>query len=303
MSIQACREPACVGRSGAVELVITSRAKDLGDFEVRRVLPAAERQRVGPFIFFDHMGPAAFAPGQGVGVRPHPHIGLATVTYLFEGVIRHRDSLGFDQPITPGAVNWMTAGRGIVHSERTPEDLRAQGSRLHGLQAWVALPAEAEESPPSFVHHPPETLPRVRHAGADLTLIAGSAFGVDSPVETASETLYLAGSLEAGAGLEVPQACEERAVYVASGEVEVAGEVLGVGAMAVLRSGAPATLRTGGPAQVAILGGAPIEGERHLWWNFVSSSRERLERAKADWKEGRFPEVPGDPEFIPLPAG
>jgi hypothetical protein len=307
MSIQACSEPVCAAESGVVELAITSRAKDLGDFEVRRVLPASERQRVGPFIFFDHMGPATFSSGQGVAVRPHPHIGLATVTFLFEGVIRHRDSLGFDQAITPGAVNWMTAGRGIVHSERTPDALREAGSTLHGLQVWLALPIAAEEQGPSFVHHPAEALPRIELPGARLTLIAGEAYGERSPVETASETFYLVGDLEPGAEVELPRDHEERAVYVVDGELELGERKFSRGEMAVVRAdrelGASPRIRARGASRIALIGGAALEGDRHLWWNFVSSSRERLEQAKSDWKAGRFPEVPGDPEFIPLPEG
>jgi len=301
MSIQACNEPRCTARTGAIELRIESRTRDLGGFEVRRVLPAAERQRVGPFVFFDQMGPSRFAPGRGVDVRPHPHIGLATVTYLFEGVILHRDSLGSVQPITPGAVNWMTAGRGIAHSERTPDERKASGSSLHGLQLWLALPREQEETDPEFVHHPEPTLPRIELPGAHLRLLAGSAFGERSPVETASETLYLVGELERGADLELPAEPEERAVYVAEGELGLEGELVGAGTMAVLRSGARARLEARAPARIALVGGAPLDGERHLWWNFVSSSRGRIERAKADWKNGRFAAVPGETEFIPLP--
>lgn len=303
MSIRPCHEPRCEDRTGTIELVIASQAKDLGDFEVRRVLPSPERQRVGPFIFFDHMGPAVFPSGRGVGVRPHPHIGLATVTYLFDGVIQHRDSLGFDQPITPGAVNWMTAGRGIVHSERTPEELRARGSRLHGLQVWLALPKEAEETAPSFVHHPAGTLPTIDRPGSHLTLIAGSAYGRRSPVRTASETFYLAGDLEPGAEIALPDEHEERAVYVVQGRLELDAESFGAGTMAVVRPGASPRLRAREASRVALLGGAPLAGERFLWWNFVSSSRERIEQAKSDWQSGRFAEVPGDPEFIPLPEG
>lgn len=301
MSIQACREPRCTSHDGSVELVIGSRAKDIGAFEVRRLLPASERQRVGPFIFFDHMGPAQLEPGPGMAVRPHPHIGLATVTFLFEGAIRHQDSLGFDQEITPGAVNWMTAGRGIVHSERTPEALQDAGSRLHGLQVWLALPLEAEETEPSFVHHPADTLPRVVTPGVRLALIAGEAYGERSPVEVASETFYLAGEMEAEAELALPEGHEERALYVVSGGVEVEGEAIPSATMVVFRSGAEPRLRATEPSRVALLGGAALPGERHLWWNLVSSSRERIEQAKADWQAGRFPGVPGDPEFIPLP--
>jgi len=301
MSVQPCNQPRCAAREGAIELLIEPRAKDLGDFEVRRVLPASERQRVGPFIFFDHMGPARFEPGRGVDVRPHPHIGLATLTYLFDGVILHRDSLGSVQPITPGAANWMTAGRGIVHSERTPADLRASGSSLHGLQVWLALPRELEEMDPSFVHHPKETLPRIVFPGVALQLIAGAAYGERSAVETTSETLYVAGELEPGAALELPSEHEERAVYVAEGELELDGEILGPGTMAVVRSGASARVVARAGTRLALVGGAPIEGKRHLWWNFVSSSRERIERAKSDWKNARFAKVPDETEFIPLP--
>jgi len=301
MSIQPCYEPRCALEEGAVEMLVLSRARDLGGFEVRRVLPAPERPRVGPFVFFDQMGPARFEPGRGLDVRPHPHIGLATVTWLFEGEILHRDSVGSVQPIRPGAVNWMTAGRGIVHSERTPERLRAGGPVLHGLQAWLALPREAEETEPGFSHHPAETLPRIERDGARLTLLAGTAYGERSPVETASPTLYLAGDLDAGASLPLPDEHAERGVYVAEGEVEVGGKTVGPGSLAVLRAGAAATVEARAASRVALLGGAPLEGERHLWWNFVSSSRERIERAKADWREGRFPAVPEETELIPLP--
>jgi redox-sensitive bicupin YhaK (pirin superfamily) len=301
MSTQPCEQPRCSAESGVIELRIESKPRDIGEMMVRRVLPSPERQRVGPFIFFDQMGPARFAPGQGLAVRPHPHIGLATLTYLFEGVILHRDSLGFVQPIEPGAANWMTAGRGIVHSERTPEEAEATGSALHGLQVWLALPLEQEESEPSFVHHPAASLPRIRRDGADLRLVVGDAWGERSPVVSASETLYLAGELEPGADLALPDEPEERAVYVAEGEVRVAGEVLSSGCMGVLRSGCAARVEADEKARIAVVGGAPLPGERHLWWNFVSSSRQRLEQAKKDWSEGRFATVPGDPEFIPLP--
>ena len=303
MSIQPCSQPSCEepADSASVELVIGSRAKDLGDLVVRRVLPSSERQRVGPFIFFDQMGPARLAAGSGIDVRPHPHIGLATVTYLFDGVIQHRDSLGSDQAITPGAVNWMTAGRGIVHSERTPQALRAEGSSLNGLQVWLALPRESEETDPAFVHHPASAMPRIERPGAVLTLIAGEAWGTRSPVETASPTFYAAGTLDAGAALAIPDEIEERAVYLVEGAIAIDGQRLAPGAMAVLRRSAQARIVAERASRLALVGGAPLEGERHLWWNFVSSSRERLEQAKSDWKEGRFPGVPGDPEFIPLP--
>ena len=263
MSTQPCSQPECAESDGAVALLIESKAKDLGDFEVRRVLPAPSRQRVGPFIFFDHMGPADFAPGQGIGVRPHPHIGLATVTYLFEGVIQHRDSLGFDQPIEPGAVNWMTAGRGIVHSERTPEPMRAAGSRLHGLQIWLALPHALEETEPAFVHHPADTIPHFTRPGVDLALIAGNAMGLVSPVEVASPMFYLAGEMQSGAEVELPNEHPERAVYVVEGRVELDGRTLEPGTMAVLCPGVAATIRASADSRVAMAGGAPIEGEAH----------------------------------------
>lgn len=302
MSIRDCSEPGCeMLEGGEVELIIGSRPKDLGGFSVRRVLPSAERRRVGPFVFFDHMGPATFPPGQGISVRPHPHIGLATVTFLFEGEIRHRDSLGSDQAITPGAVNWMTAGRGIVHSERTPDPLRASGSKAHGLQVWLALPKDSEEMEPSFVHHPASTLPRVTFPGVDLALIAGAAYGKASPVKAASETLYLAGELELGAAFRLPSGIDELAVYLLEGGVTIGGKALSPGAMAVIRRGATPEVVASRASRIAVVGGARLEGERHLWWNFVSSSKERLERAKSDWKAGRFPKVPGDDEFIPLP--
>jgi len=301
MSIQPCSEPRCDGRTGLVELVIDSRPKDLGELTVRRLLPAPSRQRVGPFVFFDHMGPAEFAPGTGVAVRPHPHIGISTVTYLFEGVIQHKDSLGFDQPITPGAVNWMTAGRGIVHSERSPEDLKARGSRLHGLQLWLALPEASQEIEPAFVHHPADTLPVARGEGWWMTLIAGSAYGEQSPVETVSATLYLAGELDEDSELELPGGHTDRALYVLSGEIEVEGSTFSPGQMLVFWPGTSPRVRATRAAHLAIIGGEPLEGDRHLWWNFVSSSRERIEQAKADWRNDRFAKVPGDPEFIPLP--
>ena len=303
MSIQTCTEPTCERHAdaGAIELLIEGKAKDLGDFQVRRLLPASDRQRVGPFIFFDHMGPTRFESGQAIDVRPHPHIGLATVTYLFDGVIRHRDSLGFDQEITPGAVNWMTAGRGIVHSERTPDALRTGGSALHGLQVWLALPEETEETEPSFVHHPATEIPEVPSPGARLALVLGTAYGLESPVRTASPTFYVAGELEPGAELSLPEEHAERAVYVVEGEVALGGKALGPGTMVVVREGTSARIQSTSASRVALIGGAPLAGERHMFWNFVSSSRERIEQAKSDWKNGRFAPVPGETEAIPLP--
>jgi redox-sensitive bicupin YhaK (pirin superfamily) len=285
-----------------IELVIAARPRDLGGFSVRRTLPRAERRLVGPFIFFDHFGPVTFAPGQGINVRPHPHIALATVTYLFDGEIMHRDSLGSAQSIRPGDVNWMTAGRGIVHSERTaPERLRT-GASLHGIQTWVALPLEAEETEPRFEHTPAASLPRIAHEGGRLGVVLGEAYGARSPVNVASPTFYVDAELEANAVLDLPEAYEERAAYVVAGTVQCDDRVFAEGTMVVFRPGCEARVRTREPARLMLLGGARLEGERHLWWNFVASSQERIERAKADWREGRFPKVPGDEtEFIPLP--
>ncbi len=283
---------------------ILGRTRDLGGFEVRRVLPSHPRQRIGPFIFFDHFGPVAFPPGRGMDVRPHPHIGLATVTYLFEGEIEHRDSLGSRQPIRPGDVNWMVAGQGIVHSERTPADVRAQGGRMHGLQLWVALPTDAEEIPPRFEHHAMETLPVVRRPGATLRVIAGSAYGATAPTGVLSPTLYVDVTLAPGASVAVDGEHEDRAIYVVEGAVECAGQRLVPGGMTVLRAGADVSLSASGAARAVLIGGAPLPGVRHIEWNFVSSSPERIARAKEDWRARRFPEVPGDEaEFIPLPPG
>jgi redox-sensitive bicupin YhaK (pirin superfamily) len=283
---------------------ISGRTRDLGGFEVRRVLPSHPRQRVGPFIFFDHFGPVAFPPGQGMDVRPHPHIGLATVTYLFEGEILHRDSLGSRQTIRPGDVNWMVAGQGIVHSERTPADVRAHGGRMHGLQLWIALPTDAEEVAPRFEHHDVATLPVVRRPGATLRVIAGSAYGATAPTGVLSPTLYTDVTLEPGASVAVDAEHEERAVYVIDGTIECAGQRLAPGALTVLRAGADVSLSAAGAARAVLIGGAPLPGVRHIEWNFVSSSAERLARAKDDWRAGRFPKVPGDEiEFIPLPPG
>ncbi len=288
--------------SELVSLIIEPRAKDVGGFDVRRVLPYMRRRTVGPFIFFDHMGPVHFPAGQGIDVRPHPHIGLATVTYLFEGEIFHRDSLGVEQAIQPGAVNWMVAGRGIVHSERTAPEERARAGRLNGIQSWVALPLSHEESEPSFQHHPAESLPLVEGDGVRMCLIAGAAYGKRSPVETPSEMFYLDARLSKGAELVLPDEYEERAVYVAEGKVELSdGCVIEEGTMAVLHPSVEVGLSALGKARLMLLGGAPLDGKRHLWWNFVASTPERLTRAKADWKNGRFDKVPGDDEFIPLP--
>ena len=294
-------------RSSCILDRIAGRSRDLGGFSVKRVLPIARRKLVGPFVFFDEMGPATFAPGGGIDVRPHPHIGLATVTYLFEGRIRHRDSLGSRQDITPGDVNWMTAGRGIVHSERTHPDDRASGYAMHGIQSWVALPVADEEIEPAFVHHPAATLPRIQRAGAALTVIAGSAYGVRSPVAVRSPTLYVAADLGTGAALPVCSEHEERGVYVVSGAVEINGEPVPPGELAVLVPGAAMTITATAASRVMLLGGARLPEERIVWWNLVSTRAARIEQAKADWRrygspDSVFPPVPDEDEFIPLPS-
>ncbi len=284
----------------AIELLIEPRERNLGDLTVRRALPDKHRQRVGPFIFFDHMGPAQFEPGTGVDVRAHPHIGLATITYLFEGEILHRDSLGYVQPIRPGAVNWMTAGRGIVHSEKVTDDILASGQRLHGLQTWVALPTEAEGVDPSFEHYPATDIPAVNADGAQVRVILGSAFGVSSPVSTHSETLYVEAVLARGQSVAIPEA-EELAVYVVEGSVAINREFVDAGVLAVLKSGASGTVTAEAAARIMFAGGDALEGERFIWWNFVSSSRENIEQARQDWREQRFDAVPGETDYIPLP--
>jgi redox-sensitive bicupin YhaK (pirin superfamily) len=302
VSTHECQEPDCrTTEGGAVEQVIEAHEKDLGGFVVRRLLPAGHQRRVGPFIFFDHMGPAVFAAGSGMDVRPHPHIGLSTLTYLFSGQILHRDSLGYVQNIEPGAVNWMTAGRGIVHSERTPDALRAKGFDLHGLQIWIALPDGFEEVEPSFTHHVASELPVIRDEGVAMTLVAGEAFGRRSPVKTWSPLFYLHVEAQEGARLRAPREYAERAVYVVSGEIDVDGRTIGPNRMVVLRQGSDPLIRVRGNSCLMVLGGAPLASDRIVWWNFSSSSRERLEQAKADWKSGAFGQVPGETEFIPLP--
>ena len=303
MSALPTAEPVCTDRPATPQLatVIDARQRDLGDLVVGRVLPSAARRMVGPFIFFDHMGPADLPPGHGIDVRPHPHIGLATVTYLFEGEIIHRDSLGSHQAIRPGDVNWMTAGRGIVHSERTAAERRREGSRLNGLQMWVALPVAHEETAPQFHHHPADTLPVIEVAGARVRIIAGDAYGRRSPVTTLSPLFYADVSLPPGCEFALTDAYSERAAYVIDGHLSCEREPAGPGSMLVFARGASAVLRTERGARVAVLGGEPV-GERHIYWNFVSSSLGRIEQAKRDWREGRFPKVPGDEhEFIPLP--
>lgn len=304
MSWTAAAEPACekCESTPAVETIIEARSRDLGGFTVRRVLPATARKLVGPFIFFDHMGPVVHRAGSGLDVRPHPHVNLATVTYLFEGEILHRDSLGSEQVIRPGEINWMTAGRGIVHSERTPPDRRKRGQRLHGIQLWVALPRAEEETEPEFRHHPSAALPWLRRGGASLRILAGKAYGLESPVRTFSPLFYVDVEMSPGSELLLPDDHEERAAYVVEGRLSCGAERPGASRMLVFSAGSTASLRAESSARVMLLGGAPLDGDRYIWWNFVSSSRERIERAKRDWKEGRFAKVPGDEvEFIPLP--
>ena len=294
-------EPGDALSCDAIETVIVPRARDLGGFEVRRALPSAKRQMVGPFIFFDQMGPAEFRLGDGLDVRPHPHIGLSTVTYLFDGEIMHRDSLGTELPILPGELNWMTAGRGIVHSERTASQLRATGPRLFGLQSWVALSAKDEENEPEFVHYDAGKMPVLSGDGTTVRVIAGSVLGETSPVRTSSPMFYADVILPAGRSIPLDPDYDERAIYTVSGEVEIAGDAFGPAQLLVFHPGDRITIRARSDARFMMLGGEPMDGPRIIWWNFVSSRKDRIEQAKADWKAARFDTVPGDPEFIPLP--
>lgn len=284
-----------------IDLTITPRFKDIGNFSVGRILPYAKHRMVGPFIFLDHMGPADFDEGQGIDVRPHPHIGLATVTYLFAGEIIHRDTLGSHQAIRPGDVNWMTAGRGIAHSERTGSDERGHPHALHGLQSWVALPTHEEECEPAFYHHPASTLPDLQLPGVNLRIIAGTAYGATAPVKTYSPIFYVEAKMEAGATLTIPSEYSERALYIISGDAMANGEAIAEHTMAVFTTG-EAIITANTPTHLVLLGGEPFPEPRYIYWNFVSSSEARLEQAKRDWAEGRFGKVPGDElEFIPLP--
>ncbi|MCB1519658.1 MAG: pirin family protein [Hyphomicrobiaceae bacterium] len=286
----------------AIEQVIVPRARDLGGFEVRRALPAEGRQMIGPFIFFDQMGPSEFLLGEGIDVRPHPHIGLATVTYLFDGEIMHRDSLGTEQPIRPGELNLMTAGSGIVHSERTPSNARRDGSRLFGIQAWAALPATHEEGRPQFVHHARGALPRIEGEGKRISVVIGDLYGARSPVAYPHPSFYAEAVLAPGAVLPLDAAYDERAIYIVSGEIDIAGDTFGSGRLLVFKPGDAISVLAMSNARLILLGGEPMDGPRHIWWNFVSSSKERIRAAKEDWKSGRFAVVPGDDkEFIPLP--
>jgi redox-sensitive bicupin YhaK (pirin superfamily) len=288
-----------------VDMIILPPVRDLGDgFSVRRALPSAHRRMVGPFIFFDQMGEAVFDSGEGLDVRPHPHIGLATVTYLLKGEILHRDSVGSIQPIRPGEVNWMTAGSGIVHSERTSDENRARGGKLFGLQTWVALPTRYEETDPSFAHHKVHEIPTIEDAGARLTLIAGSSDGLASPVKTYSDMVYADIALQDGARYQLKAEHVERAIYVVAGAVEVIGQTGGfaTGELVLFKPGAEIVLRAKGGARLMLLGGEPLPEKRNIYWNFVSSSTDRIEQAKADWQAQRFAPVPEESEFIPLPA-
>jgi redox-sensitive bicupin YhaK (pirin superfamily) len=304
MSFFPAQDPACgdAQAADAIAHIVVPRSVDLGGLTVHRALPSARSRMVGPFIFFDHFGPAVFKSGQGIDVRPHPHIGLATVSYLFDGEIVHRDSLGTAMPIRPGAVNWMTAGRGIVHSERTAADHRDGGEPLHGLQLWVALPMTSEETAPAFAHTAAADIPQLRDNGVTLRVIAGSLHGLRSPVATSWETIFAEIHQKAGTTFPLDAAHEERAVYVLSGEIEIGGEPHGPERLLVLKPGDRIAIKAVNDAHFVVVGGAAMDGPRHIWWNFVSSRKDRIDAAKADWKAGRFDIVPGDTEeFIPLP--
>ena len=286
-----------------IDTLIVPRARDLGGFEVRRALPASERQMVGPFIFLDQMGPTEFITGTGIEVRPHPHIGLATVTYLFDGEILHRDSLGSLQPIRPGEVNWMTAGAGIVHSERTDPAIKASGSRLFGLQTWVALPTAHEETAPAFSHHGTAELPVAEGEGVKVRVVVGELHGKRSPVTTFSAMFYADAGMAAGSTLPLDTEHVDRSLYVVSGRIQVAGVDYQAGQLLVFKPGIPLSVRALEASRLMLLGGEPMDGPRYIWWNFVSSSKERIEQARADWRSGGFPVVPGDEQaFIPLPG-
>ncbi|MFC4352003.1 pirin family protein [Fodinicurvata halophila] len=310
MSWNPALTPGCPEETGseAIETLIVPRARDLGGFEVRRVLPAPRRRMVGPFIFFDQMGPAQFLTGQGIDVRPHPHIGLGTVTYLYSGDLHHRDSLGTDQIIRPGALNWMVAGRGVTHSERTSMEARTGPSRLSGIQSWIALPESHEDMAPLFEHHDERALPRIEGDGIELRLILGRAYGEQAPATLFSETFYADVRLRPGARLPLPDEHEERGLHVVEGEVTVAGQDFEAGQMMVFRTGDRITVAAGDQgARLMLLGGAALEGPRHIWWNFVASSKERIEEAKRQWRaetwgDGLFELPVGDrEEHIPLP--
>ncbi len=282
--------------------VIVPRARDLGGFEVRRALPSAKTQMIGPFIFFDQMGPAELMVGGGIDVRPHPHIGLATVTYLFEGEIFHRDSLGSAQAIKPGAVNLMTAGQGIVHSERETPEAITRPRRMFGIQSWAALPASHEETAPAFVHIPAEDLPVISETDKTIRLIMGELYGTASPADFPHPSFYAESNLKAGAKLPLDPDYDERGIFIAEGSIEISGQRFAAGQLLVFRPGDRITVSAVSDTRIMLLGGEPMDGPRHIWWNFVSSSKDRIEIAKQDWVQGRFATVPGDDvDFIPLP--
>lgn len=282
--------------------LVQPRVHDLGGFQVRRAVPSLQARSVGPFVFVDHMGPALFEPGRGIDVRPHPHIGLATVTYLWDGALRHRDTLGSLQDILPGDVNWMTAGRGIAHSERTPPQSRDAGHAIHGMQTWVALPKPDEEVAPSFHHHPAASLPTLERAGTRLRVIAGRAFGMESPVRVFAETFNVAVDLQPEAELDIAAEATQRALYVLEGDAQLDGSDIPDKQLVLLDPGTRHRLRAKTPLKAMLFGGEPLDAPRHMWWNFVSSSKDRIEQAKDDWQAGRFGLIPGDDvERIPLP--
>lgn len=305
MSWNPALEPGCPDEIGvdAIETLIIPRARDIGGFEVRRALPAPKRQMVGPFIFFDQAGPAEFLTGQGIDVRPHPHIGLGTVTYLYQGDFHHRDSIGSDRIIRPGALNWMVAGKGVTHSERTSSAARQGPHSLFGIQTWVALPEDREDMEPTFEHHAKDSLPEIEAEGVTARLILGNAYGERAPAILYSETFYLDVILDPGARFPLPDDHEDRGLYITQGSVRIAGQEFEAGRMMVFRPGDRITVQAGeAGARLMALGGATLNGPRYIWWNFVSSSKERIEQAKEEWRTGRFDIVPGDEhEFIPLP--
>ena len=286
----------------SIDLRLTGQEKDLGGgFTVLRLLPAAQRQSIGPFVFFDHFGPITVQAGANHDVRPHPHVGLATVSYLFDGAILHRDSLDSVQRIEPGAINWMTAGRGIVHSERAPEDLKGKAYLLHGLQLWAALPVVYEETAPEFVHTPAASIPVVSKAGAEVRVLIGEAFGQTSPVRTFAKTVYLDVKLAAGSPFDLPPLADELAIYSVDGDLQIDGEMVAERTLATLAPGAVTQLSASAPARFVVIGGDKLDGHRFVWWNFVSSRRKRIVRAGEDWTAQKMGQVAGDPEFIPLP--
>jgi redox-sensitive bicupin YhaK (pirin superfamily) len=303
VSIMPASEPvSSASANSGIAAIVDARPRDIGGFKVRRLLPSRARRLVGPFIFLDHMGPTKLLPGHGIDVPPHPHIGLATVTYLFDGELIHRDSLGSHQPIQPREINWMTAGRGIVHSERTSPGLRQTGSNMHGLQLWVALPKAQEEIEPAFHHYAAQALPETQKEGSQIRVLIGSGYGVESQVQTLSSVFLIDLVMQPECELSLPDFYQERAAYVIGGMVSSGGERAEAGRMLVFAPGIKTVLRAESAARLVLLGGAAMDGPRHIWWNFVSSSQERIEQAKRDWKERRFPKVPGDEvESTPLP--